>query len=168
MINYSYDSFEDDLNPIDFIEEYANHKSWYNKRIDPHTIKLQMAGQRSKYDIVLHWNDEFYALTIDSFIECTIPKNSFDMLADFLMQANNDVLYGHFSLDIRQKKPVFRYALMLEHLPSSVAVEMAAQAVEIAIAECDSKYATFEMLSNGSIDTHETLSTALMETIGEA
>ena len=57
MMNFSYEPLMDDHNPLDFVEELANHKSWYTKRIHQNKLVLQMAGQRSKFDIHLDWND---------------------------------------------------------------------------------------------------------------
>ena len=167
-MNFSYDPLLDDHNPLDFVEELANHKSWYFKRIDQNNLSLQMAGQRSKFDINLGWNDEFCSLSVKSFLDMKVEDCARDVAADFLMQTNEDMWLGHFVIDTVSKHPCYQYTMLLEHIPSAVSVEMISDVVENAVRECDRFYSTFKMLADGSIHSHELLSTALMETIGEA
>ena len=168
MMNFSYEPMLDDHNPLDFVEELASHKSWYYKRVDSNTLSLQLAGQRSKFDLTLQWNEEFCALNILSCIDVAIKGENRDVAADFLMQTNEEMWMGHFIIDTATSFPCFKYTMLLEHIPSAVSVEMVNDIGELAVTECDRYYSTFVMLSNGSIQSHETLSTALMKTIGEA
>ncbi len=167
-MNFSYEQLLDDHNPLDFVEELANHKSWYFKRLDNNTMTLQLAGQRSKFDINLSWNDEFCALKFNCLMDMKINDASRDVVADFLLQTNEDLFLGHFIIDTPTSRPSFRYTMMLEHIPSAVSIEMISDVVETAVLECDRFYNTFKMLSNGSIHSHELLSAAMMETLGEA
>ena len=168
MMSFSYDQLLDDHNPLDFVEELANHKSWYFKRIDHNNMLLQLAGQRSKFDINLQWNDEFCALQFRCMLDMKIDDASRDVAADFLLQTNEDLFMGHFVIDTPTCQPCFRYSMMLEHIPSAVSIEMINDAIDTAILESDRFYNTFKMLSNGSIHSHELLNAAMMETLGEA
>jgi hypothetical protein len=168
MINSPYELGQDDHNPLDLVEDLASHKNWYYERVNGTTLTLQMAGQRSKFDLQLEWQDEFCALQFCCFMGMKISDTVHSFASDFLMQTNEDLWLGHFVLDKQTSQPVFRYTMMLEHIPSAVSVEMIADLIELAICESDRFYTTFKMLSEGSIQTHEVLSAAMMETIGEA
>ena len=168
MINSPFELAQDDHNPLDLIEDLAGHKSWYFERVNPYTLTLQMAGQRAKYDVQLEWQDEFHALQFSCFLNLPVKDEYKSMASDLLMQTNEGMWLGHFIIDAQTHQPTFRYAMMLEHVPAAVSVEMVSDLMDVAITECDRFYTTFQMLSQGSISTHETLFAAMMETIGEA
>ncbi len=168
MISSPFELSHDDHNPLDLIEDLASHKNWYFERVTPYMLTLQMAGQRAKYDVQIEWQEEFCALQFSAFMNLPIDK-SFDVIAsDLLMRTNEAMWLGHFIIDAATRQPTYRYTMMLEHIPSAVSVEMVADMVDVAVDECDRRYATFHMLSQGRIDTRETLCAAMMETVGEA
>ena len=168
MISAPYELSFDDHNPLDLIEDMANQKSWYCERVNGTTLTLQMAGQRSKFDIQLEWQEEFCALQFCCFLGLDIEDQARPVVSDFLMQINENLWLGHFIVDRHTRQPTFRYTMMLEHIPSAVSVEMISDLVELAITESDRFYTTFRMLSEGTITSHDILNTAMLETLGEA
>jgi len=168
MIQSPYELTPEDNNPLDLVEDLAGHKNWHFERIHPHALTLQMAGQRAKYDVQLEWQDEFYALQGSCFINMPIDEKFSAIAADLLMNTNNNMWLGHFIIDEATRQPTFRYAMLLEHIPAGVSVEMVSDLIELMITECDRLYTTFQMLSEGNIANRETLFAAMMETVGEA
>ena len=168
MLNSPFELTQDDRNPLDLVEDLAGHKSWYYERITASKLTLQMAGQRSKYNVQLEWQEEFCALQFSCFLDMNVDPKFQSIAADLLMRTNDGLWLGHFIIDQETNQPTFRYTMMLEHVPCAVSIEMISDLMDLVITECDRFYTTFQMLANGVIENRETLYTAMMETIGEA
>jgi hypothetical protein len=58
--------------------------------------------------------------------------------------------------------------MLFRMIPSGIAVDIVQDLVEIAVAECNRFYATFQMVQAGDIGLQDNLHAAVFETVGEA
>lgn len=158
----------DDNNPLDMIEELAVEKAWAYTRHDDATMSLTLPGQKDKYQVAMEWQEEFSALLIACTIPLEIPDAGYEMAVQAVEQINQNLWLGHFDFSDRNKYPCFRHTLLLRMVPVTVAADLAADALDLAVAECNRFYSTFRLAKDGDVRLQDDLDAAVFETIGEA
>jgi len=168
MIGVSFELAHDDNNPIDMVAELAEAKGWTFSRYDDTAIQLALPGQKAKFDVNMEWQEEFSALLIACSLPLEITEANYEMAALALEKINQNLWLGHFDMSNKGKYPTFRHTLLLRMIPTGIAVDLVADIFEIAMAECNRFYTTFQLAQAGDVRLHEDLSAAVFETIGEA
>ena len=85
-----------------------------------------------------------------------------------LEHINQNLWLGHFDLSNKSTYPTFRHTMLFRMIPSGIAVDIVQDLIEIAIAECNRFYSTFQMLQKGDVGLQDNLHAATFETVGEA
>ena len=62
----------------------------------------------------------------------------------------------------------YRYTLLCRMIPPGVAVDIVADVLDIAIAECNRFFSTFQLVQVGDAGLQENIHAAVFETVGEA
>ena len=168
MISVPYELAHDDGNPINMVEYLAENKSWKFSRHDDETISLILPGQKASFNVGMEWQEEFSALLFACSIPLEISEANYKMTAQALEQINQNLWLGHFDLSDKNKTPTFRHTILLRMIPVGIAIDIIADVFEIAIAECNRFYTTFQLAQAGDIRLHDDLNAAVFETIGEA
>lgn len=168
MISVPFELSHDDNNPVDMVEELATSKSWAFSRYDDCTINVSLPGQKTKFDVSLEWQEEFSALLIACSLPLEISEANYEMAVQALEKINQNLWLGHFDLSNHNKYPTFRHTLLLRMIPTGIAIDLVADIFDIATAECDRFYTTFQLAQAGDVRLHDNLSAAVFETIGEA
>ncbi len=168
MIGVPFEIANDDNNPIDMVEELAETKGWVYSRHDDFTINITLPGQKAKFDVSLEWQEEFSALLIACSLPIAIADANREMLVHALEKINQNLWLGHFDLSNQDKFPTFRHTLLLRMIHTGLAVDIVADIFDIAVAECNRFYTTFQLAQAGDVRLHDDLSAAIFETIGEA
>jgi hypothetical protein len=168
MIRAHLQIANDDNNPIDMVEELAEAKGWTFSRHDDCTINIALPGQKATYDVSLEWQEEFSALLIACTIPLEISAANREMAVQALEKINQNLWLGHFDLSNQDKFPAFRHTLLLRMIHVGLAIDLVADIFDIAQAECNRFYTTFQLAQAGDIRLHDDLSAAIFETIGEA
>lgn len=168
MIGAPFELSHDENNPIDMVEELAEAKKWAFARYDDITLNIALPGQKAKFDISMEWQEEFSALLIACSLPLTISETNYEMAAQAMEQINQNLWLGHFDLSNKGKHPTFRHTLLLRMIPTGIAVDIIADVLDIAMAECNRFYTTFQLAQAGDVRLHDDLSAAVFETIGEA
>lgn len=168
MINAPYELAHDDNNPLDFVEEHVEGKGWKYTRYDDAGMTVTLPGQKAKFEVGLEWQGEFSALLIACSLPLTIDEKHYDMAATALEKINQNLWLGHFDLSNQNKHPTFRHTLLLRLIPNTIAIDIVADVFDIAIAECNRFYSTFQLAQTGDNRLHDDLNAAVFETVGEA
>lgn len=168
MMGAPFELSHDDNNPVNMIEELAQSKDWAFSRYDDATINITMPGQKTKFDVSIEWQEEFSALLVACSLPVEISAATHEMAVQALEKINQNLWLGHFDLSNQNKFPTFRHTLLLRMIPSGIAVDLVADVLDIATAECNRFYTTFQLAQAGDVRLHDDLSAAVFETIGEA
>lgn len=169
MIGVPFELSHGDNSPLDLLEDLAEGKGWAFSRVDANTLDLDLPGQKATIEAAIEWQEEFSALVIACSLPMDIAPAQHDMAAQALEKINQNLWLGHFDLSTQGKHPTFRHTLLLRMVPAGIAVDLVADALDLAIAECNRFYSTFQLAQAGdATKLHDDLSAAVFETIGEA
>lgn len=169
MISAPFDiATDDDANPLDLIEDMVEGKGWTITRSDDDLLIASVQGQKAKYEICMEWQEEFSALLFACSLPLDIGPAQYEAAARTLEQINQNLWLGHFDLSNKNKHPTFRHTMLFRMIPSGIAVDIVQDLVEIAVAECNRFWATFQMVQAGDIGAQDNLHAAVFETVGEA
>lgn len=169
MINVPFEMHQEDNDLLDLVEELAENRKWTCVREDDTFLTLTVNSQNNaKYDICMEWQDEFSSLLFACSLPLEITDANYEAAARTLEQINQNLWLGHFDLSNKNKHPTFRYTFLFRLIPTTIGVEMIADVVDVAVAECNRFHSTFEMLQNGDIRLQDNLTAAVFETVGEA
>lgn len=169
MISAPFDiATEDDANPLDLIEDMVEGKGWTITRSDDDLLIAAVPGQKAKYEICMEWQEEFSALLFACSLPLEIGPAQYEAAARTLEQINQNLWLGHFDLSNKNKHPTFRHTMLFRMIPSGIAVDIVQDLVEIAVAECNRFWATFQLVQAGDVGAQDNLHAAVFETVGEA
>ncbi len=169
MMSMPYELAHEDNNPLDLIEEFATGKGWTVLREDDAYLLVKMPGQDATYDAAFEWQEEFSALLFTCTMPLKIDGRHYEAAVRALEQINQHLWLGHFDLSgDKEGAPVFRHTMLMRMIPSGIAVDLAADLADLAVAECNRFHSTFQMLQSGDVRLQDNLSAVVFETVGEA
>lgn len=169
MISAPFDlAGDDDANPLDLVEDFVESKGWTITRSEDDLMIFTVPGQKAKYEICMEWQEEFSALLFACSLPLTIAPSQHEAAARALDQINQNLWLGHFDLSNKNIHPTFRHTLLFRMIPSGLAVDIVQDVVEIAIAECERFFPTFQLVQAGDTGLQDNLHAAVFETVGEA
>lgn len=168
MISAPFDLAHDDNNPLDMVEELLQSKGWNFSRTDDDFLVINVQGQKVDYEVCMEWQEEFSALLFACSLPIEIVEANYEIAARTIEQINQNMWLGHFDLSNKGCYPVFRHTLLFRMIPTGIAVDLVNDVMEIALAECDRFYTTFQLVQAGDVRLHDNLQAAIFETLGEA
>lgn len=168
MINAPFELPQEDNNPLDLIEDLSREKTWLYTRFDEETLDLVLPGQKTKYDASMEWQGEFSALVIAVIMPIKMQDEHMQVTAEALEKINQNLWLGHFDLSGQGKSATFRHTLLLRGVPANIAIDLIADIFDLAVAECNRFYSTFQLARLGDGRLHDDLHAAVLETVGEA
>ena len=102
------------------------------------------------------------------------PEGTLTVRADVTDAASLDVAFTEVEQQLGAPTIVVANAgitkdtLLLRMIPTGIAIDLVADILDIAGAECNRFYTTFQLAQAGDVRLHDDLSAAVFETIGEA
>jgi hypothetical protein len=168
MMASPFELAHDDGNPLDMVEDFARGKGWKTTRHDTELMTVLVKSAKGEYEVCMEWQDEFSAVLFACSIPLEIKDENYEMAAHALEQINENMWMGHFDLSNKGLYPTYRYTLLCRMIPATIAVEIVADVFDIAIAECDRFYSTFQLAQAGDVRLQDNLSAAVFDTVGEA
>ncbi|MDD9899353.1 MAG: YbjN domain-containing protein [Alphaproteobacteria bacterium] len=168
MYSSPFDLPHDDANPLDMVEELATAQGWNFSRHDECLMSLKVKGDKTTYEVSLEWQDEFAALLFACSMPIEITDQYYETATRALEQINQNLWMGHFDLSNKGKYPTYRYTLLARMMPGGISVEMMHDIFDIAIAESNRFYTTFQLVQAGDVRLQDNLAAAVFETLGEA
>ena len=168
MFSTALEGLHDDQNPLEIVEDLAKLEGWTCTRHDDDLITLRVKGQKAEYEVNMEWQDEFAALLFACSLPLEIAEKNMDIAARAVEQINQNLWMGHFDLSNQNKYPTFRYTLLSRMMPGGLSQEMIHDVFDIAVAECNRFYTTFQLVQAGDVGLQDNLHAAVYETMGEA
>ena len=104
---------EDDIHPIDIVQNIATHQDWEFQRIADDQIAMAVVGQWRTYSITLAWSDYDETLRLICTFEMEPPVDSLPALYETLNEVNDQCWAGGFTYWQEQALMVYRYGLIL-------------------------------------------------------
>lgn len=169
MISASpYEVTAEGNNPLDMIEELIEARGWSFERTDDDFIMVSLPGHKVSYEICMEWQEEFSSLLFACSLPLEISEANYESATRVIEQINQNLWLGHFDLSNKGKIPTFRHTFLFRMIPSGLAVDIVNDVLELALAECNRFYTTFQMIQAGDVRLQDNLHAAVFETVGEA
>lgn len=168
MIAVPFELAHDDNSPLDMVEDLIEAKGWKCTRQDSDFLAVEMQGQTTSFEVCMEWQEEFSALLFACSMPIAISEKNYEMATQALEHINQNMWLGHFDLSHPASRPTFRHTLLLRMIPTGIAVDIINDLLDIALAECNRFYTTFQLIQSGDARLQDNLGAAVFETIGEA
>ncbi len=158
-----------ELNPLDSVEDVLRDNNWIYSRMNSDELLVDVTGSVFGYRLFFAWQEHMNAMQIVCQMDCTIPENNLNLAMETLMNVNRSMWMGHFELTQDTHAPCFRYTCLLHDRNNETNVYANIQdIVDICMAQCEQHQTVFQMLSSEEALNIQTLSLAMMETVGES
>lgn len=169
-MSVSYDYIISEANPLDSVEELMESQNWVFNRMSDEELMVKVIGKSCSYNLYFIWQDEMNALQFCAQYDFEINESEMDKAARTLMTINENLWMGHFEIPKGTKTPSFRYTGLYNGLKQcgDDSTSHISDLVEVALAQCEKHYAVFYFLSHANDANEQSLSLAMMETMGES
>jgi len=155
-------------NPLDGIEEIMTHNDWSFSRPYDDQLSVQVNGKSTVYDLNFLWQPEYNAMQFSCQMDLSIPMPFMEQICGALQKINQKLWMGYFTayeedgfLAIK-----FRHTCLYRGLYESSGIEIAEDLIDVALAECERYYATFQMISSSVKPYNDNLDLSLMDVAG--
>ncbi|NCT41141.1 MAG: YbjN domain-containing protein [Alphaproteobacteria bacterium] len=156
---------KDTPNPLDNIEDILHANDWDFNRMGDNELLVTLAGKYGDYQLIFLWQADMTALQISVQYNLIISAHNIMNAANILMTINERSWMGHFEIAADTNTPSFRYTTLLNP-ENKQSYEQLESILDIALAQCETNYAAFSLLSADTAANNDTLPLALMQTQG--
>ena len=158
---------DDEIHPIDVVENLAHHHEWDFDRMAEDQIAMAVEGQWRTYSITIGWSSFDETLRMVCTFELQPPKDKHAPLFELLNLINDQCWAGAFTYWDEQKLMVYRYGLVLAG--GSIAnPEQIDTMIGAAIMSCERYYPALQLLVWGDHTPKDALQIAIAEAYGRA
>lgn len=162
------ESYDEQLNPLDNIEELLTDNNWVYNRMNEAELLVQVAGKGCSYRILFLWQEGMGALQFCCQYDMKIDRKNLSIAGAALMDMNESLWIGHFEINRETLSPSFRHTCLLRGAPGNSIYDHMDDLVEISLAQCERYQPVFNILSMDHKADTQILSLAMMETAGES
>jgi hypothetical protein len=152
-------------NPLDNIEDILTANDWAFNRMADNELSVTLSGKYCTYHLFFIWQADMTALQINVQYELSIHPLNLGKAGSTLMTINENTWMGHFEIANDTCIPAYRYTTLLNP-ENKQSYEQLENIVDIALAQCETNYAAFSLLTAENAANDETLPLALMQTQG--
>ncbi|MFU8863681.1 MAG: YbjN domain-containing protein [Rhodobacterales bacterium] len=158
---------EDDIHPIDIVENIAEYHDWDFDRIGQDQIAMAVEGQWRTYSITLAWSSYDETLRLICTFEMEPPEARLPQLYEALNLVNDQCWAGAFSFWAAQKLMVWRYGLVLsgEQVASPEQIDTL---ISAAVMSAERYYPAFQLVVWGEQSPADAIQVAIAEAYGRA
>ena len=157
----------DDMHPIDIVENLAEHRSWDFDRVADDQIAMSVEGQWRTYSLTLAWSDFDETLRLICTFEMEPPEDKLYALHDVLNRANDICWTGTFTYWHAQRLMVYRYGLLLAG-GQIAGAEQIDTLITAAVKSAERFYPAFQLATWGDQSPEEAMQVAMTEAYGRA
>jgi hypothetical protein len=158
----------DDAAPIDMLESYFAAHGWSFEREDEEIV-AKVKGSWTEYELRAIWREDDGVLQFLAFPDVRVAEERRPAIYEAIGLVNEQLWIGHFELWSQSGILLFRHAAMIDGSgDATMTLGQAEMLVESAIDECERFYPVFQFVLWGGKSPAEALSSALIETQGEA
>jgi hypothetical protein len=161
------DSENNNLNPLDLIEDVVVSNDWPHNRPDNDTLYVEVAGEWCDYQLTLAWSNDKKLLQYTWTYNIKVPFKKHNSLYALLNKINLNISAGHFELWAEDGYLMYRNSLLSFDF-SSITPEIIESILSSSLADCDKYYPTFQFLLWGDKNPNQAIEASLLETQGEA
>lgn len=165
-IQFDFPDIDD--NPLDQVENVMHAHNWTFKRVNDDELMVQVTGKCCSYNLYFIWQDDMNALQFCAQYDFSINEDQMDKAARALMTINENLWMGHFEIPSDSRAPSFRHTCLYRGIQRTSRASDLEDLVDIALAQCESHYAAFYLLSHANDAHDQSMALALMETLGES
>jgi hypothetical protein len=166
MIGNAAPSFELN-NPIDRVERLAERKHWNVDRTGDDEVLMSISGGWCDLHLSLSWRADMESLFAAVAFDLKVPEKRREEVLKLLYLINTQIVHGHFDFWPVDGSIIFRNSLLLNG--GAVANDAQCEAViRGGIDVCQRYYPAVQFVIWANHTAEEALSSALLETHGEA
>ncbi|NIZ14431.1 YbjN domain-containing protein [Phaeobacter sp. HF9A] len=158
---------EDDLHPIDIVENLACSHDWDFDRIADDQIAMAVEGQWRTYSLTLAWSDYDETLRMVCSFEMEPPEAKVPQLYELINHMNDQCWAGAFNYWPEHKLMLYRYGLVLSGGQMATPEQVGA-IVEAAVSNCERYYPAIQLMVWGERPAKEAMQVAIAEAYGRA
>lgn len=159
--------YEDEIHPIDIVENLAAHHEWDFDRIGDDQIAMAVEGQWRTYSLTLAWSGQDETLRLICTFDLSPPPEKTAKLYELINEVNDQCWAGAFTYWAEQELMVYRYGLVLagggEASPDQIDTMIGA-----AVMSAERYYPALQLLIWGDSSPKEALQVAIAEAYGRA
>ncbi len=161
--------FEDEigLNPLDMVEQFVVSNDWAFDRRSDEELAVEVPGRWCNYSLYFAWREDMGAMHFTCAFDMKVPDAKRSGIYELLGLVNEKLWVGHFGLWEDEGVPMFRHTSLLRGTPGA-APEQVEDLVDIAVAECERFYPSFQFVIWGGKTAREAMMASLLETVGQA
>lgn len=159
---------DDDCNPIDSLETVLSDYNWVFDRMNEEELFVKLTGQDTEYNVYFIWDEQTHMLQICCQFDIRVAPCNLQAARDAIMQLNEGLGLGHFSLPEKSQKPAFRYSALLKSVSAAQGKAIINDVVDVSLLQCERYASTFKILSATHAPHHADLELAMMETQGQS
>ena len=158
---------EEDIHPIDIVENLAAFHEWDFDRIADDQIAMAVEGQWRTYSITLAWSAYDETLRLICTFEMDPPAEKMPGLYELLNAVNDQCWAGAFTYWAEQKLMVYRYGLVLAG-GNDASPEQIDTMIGAAVLSAERYYPALQLLVWGDQTPQQALQVAIAEAYGHA
>ena len=159
---------EENTNPLDNVEDVLHAHNWHFNRMADDELVVEIHGKGGAYNLFFIWQEEMQALQFCAQVDLTIMENNIATAKHAILDINENLWMGHFDLPQSTNKPSFRYTCLMRGSNKTHANEIIEDMVDIALAQCEKNHTIFALLASANDINDQTMSLAMMDTVGES
>lgn len=154
-------------NPLDVIEQLANHNDWNFERSHEDEVTMAVAGTCADYQLSFTWMGDLEALHLACAFDLRAPAERRSEVVELVAMINEQLWIGHFDFWSKDNLAMFRHALVLAG--GVAATDSQCEALlAAAIDACERYYQAFQFVVWSGKSARESLEATLFETSGAA
>jgi len=175
------DLYDEVSNPIDGLEDIMLRNDWVFERRTEEELTVQVTGKMGEYRMAFVWQEEFSAMQFICAPDLRIHGDHYMDAAEAINDINSKLWLGHFDMRVSDKGvenasdaiqstaiPCFRHTTLMRGQVEGSGVEPMEDLIDVAIAECERYYMTFQILSETAVKDANQLSFAMMDVAGSS
>ncbi|QFT57448.1 hypothetical protein FIU94_01315 [Sulfitobacter sp. THAF37] len=158
---------EEDIHPIDIVENLAAHHEWDFDRISDEQIAMAVEGQWRTYSITLAWSAFDETLRLICTFDMDPPEHALPGVYELLNSINDQCWAGSFTYWAEQKLMVYRYGLVMAGGQDASAGQIDMM-ITAAVMSAERYYPALQLLIWGDRTPRDALQVAIAEAYGHA
>ena len=158
---------DEDVHPIDIVEQMAAHNDWECDRLGDDQIAMVVEGQWRTYSLTLAWSGYDETLRLICTFEMEPPEDKVADLYALLNLVNDQCWAGAFTYWAEQKLMVYRYGLVLAG-GQIAGAEQIDTMIGAAVMSAERYYPALQLLVWGDRTPKEAIDVAIAEAYGRA
>jgi hypothetical protein len=158
---------DDEIHPIDIVENLAAFNDWDFDRISDEQIAMAVEGQWRTYSITLAWSAYDETLRLICSFEMDPPAEKLPELYHLLNDMNDQCWAGAFTYWAEQKTMIYRYGLVLTG-GQEASAEQIDTMIGAAVLSAERYYPAVQLVLWGNQTPKQALEVAIAEAYGHA